>query len=97
MTIIIPHPHSKQEAKKRIEMLIQKYRNEYAAEIKNLKEQWTEYRNNIEVSAKGYTISANIEIQDGSISIIIKVPFLLLPFNKPIKSAIRDNVTKALI
>jgi putative polyhydroxyalkanoate system protein len=97
MNVRVAHSHSKQEAKNRIEQLIQKYKEEYHAQIQNLKVKWDEYRADVEVSAKGYTISGSIDIKDNSADIDLKIPFLLQAFNKKIKSAVHDTLTKALI
>jgi Putative polyhydroxyalkanoic acid system protein (PHA_gran_rgn) len=96
MKIEIQHQHSKEDAKSRLENLIQELKNEYAGQIQNMNEQWANYTDNIEVSAKGYSISGIIEVKESIVSVDLKIPFILLPFSKKIRSLIEDHVKKGL-
>ncbi len=55
MTIQVEHSLSKEEAKNRIEKLIERYREEYKNELQNLVVDWTDDAAHIRVQARGYS------------------------------------------
>jgi hypothetical protein len=63
MTIEIEHALSKQEAKHRIEGLIERYSQEYKNDLQALVVNWTEDTAHIRVQARGYSTAGSLEIK----------------------------------
>ena len=96
MNIKIEHRLSRDEAKRRLEGLIQTLKTEYGDQIRDLSEQWTGYANKISGSAKGYSVSGTIEIEELAVIIDLKIPLFLQVFGKKIRSLIDQQVKNAL-
>jgi hypothetical protein len=96
MTIQVEHTLSKQEAKQRIEGLIEQLRQEYGNELQNLVVEWTEDTAHIRIQARGYSTAGSLEIKESVVDLDFYVPFLLQVFGKKIKSVIQDRVQQSL-
>jgi phage baseplate assembly protein W len=96
MTIQVEHTLSKQEAKQRIEGLIEQLRQEYGSELQNLVVEWTEDTAHIRIQARGYSTAGSLEIKESVVDLDFYVPFLLQVFGKKIKSVIHDRVQQSL-
>jgi len=97
MTIDIRHHHTREEAKRRVELLIQRLKKEYGGQLQNFKEEWSGYTNKMEGSAKGYAVSGTIDVKDQLVTIDLKLPFLLKVFGAKIKSVVEEQIKKELV
>ncbi|MBS1605854.1 MAG: polyhydroxyalkanoic acid system family protein [Bacteroidetes bacterium] len=97
MTIQIEHTLSKEEARNRIEQLIERYKNEYKTDLQELVVDWAGDRAHIRVKAKGYGTSGNLEVRDGAVELDFYVPFMLQVFSKKIKSAVSEEIKRSLV
>jgi hypothetical protein len=97
MTIQIEHTLPKQEAKHRIEELIDRYSQEYKNDLQDLVVNWTEDTAHIRVQARGYSSAGTIEIKDSVVDLDFYLPFLLQVFGKKIKSVIHDRIQESLV
>ena len=96
MTIQIVHTLSKEEARNRIEQLIERYKKRYKADIQELVVDWAGDRAHIWMKAKGYGTSGDLHVRDGVVELNFYVPFMLQVFSKKIKSAISDEIQESL-
>jgi putative polyhydroxyalkanoate system protein len=97
MTIEVEHNLPKQEAKHRIEGLIDRYSQEYKSDLQDLVVNWTEDTAHIRVQARGYSSAGTIEIKDSAVDLDFYMPFLLQVFSKKIKSVIHDRIQESLV
>jgi uncharacterized membrane protein len=97
MTIQVEHTLSKQEAKHRIEELIEQLRQEYKNELQNLVVDWTDDNAHIRLQARGYSTAGSLAIKGSVVDLDFYVPFLLQVFGKKIKSVIHDRVQESLV
>ena len=97
MTIEVEHALSKQEAKHRIEELIERYREEYKKDLQDLAINWTDDTAHIRIQAKGYSSAGTLEIKDSVVDLDFYMPFLLQVFSKKIKSVIHDRIQESLV
>jgi hypothetical protein len=96
MTIQIDHTLPKEEAKRRIEQLIERYQEEYKDQVQDLTVEWKDDKAHIRVSARGYSSAGNLEVTDSAILLDFYVPFLLQVFGKKIKSTIQHTIEESL-
>jgi putative polyhydroxyalkanoate system protein len=96
MTIQIEHTLSKEEARNRIEQLIERYKKEYKADLQELVVDWAGDRAYIRIKAKGYGTSGHLDVRDSVVDLDFYVPFMLQVFSKKIKSAISDEIERSL-
>jgi hypothetical protein len=96
MTIQVEHTLSKQEAKHRIEELIEHYRQEYKNDLQNLVVGWTGDTAHVRLQARGYSTAGSLEIKESVIDLDFYMPFLLQVFSKKIKSVIHDRIQQSL-
>jgi hypothetical protein len=96
MTIQVEHRLGKQEAKHRIEQLIEHLRQEYKSELQDLVVDWTDDTAHVRLQARGYSTAGNLEIKDRVVDLDFYMPFLLQVFGKKIKSVIQDRIQQSL-
>jgi hypothetical protein len=96
MTIQVEHHLAKQEAKHRIEELIENCRQEYKAELQHLVVDWTDDTAHIRLQARGYSTAGSLGIKDKVVDLDFYLPFLLQVFGKKIKSVIHDRIEQSL-
>jgi hypothetical protein len=94
--IEVEHSLSKQEAKRRIEGLIEQLRQEYKNELQSLVMDWADDSAHIKLQAKGYSTAGTLGIKDNVVDLDFYVPFLLQVFGKKIKSVIHDRIQESL-
>lgn len=96
MTIQIEHTLPKDEAKRRIEQLIEHYQEEYKGEVQDLTVDWKEDQAHIRLTARGYSTAGNLEVKENAVLLEFYVPFLLQVFSKKIKSIIQGKIEESL-
>jgi putative polyhydroxyalkanoate system protein len=96
MTIQIEHTLPKEEARHRIEELIEHLRQEYKTELQDLVVDWTGDTAHIRLQARGYSTNGSLEIKDRVADLDFYMPFLLQVFSKKIKSVIQDRIRQSL-
>jgi Putative polyhydroxyalkanoic acid system protein (PHA_gran_rgn) len=96
MTIQIEHTLAKEEAKRRIEQLIEQSQSAYKDQVQDLTVEWKEDKAHIRVSARGYSSAGNLEVTDSAVLLDFYVPFLLQVFSKKIKSTIQSTIEESL-
>lgn len=96
MTIQVEHTLPRQEAKHRIEGLIEQLRQEYKNELQTLVVNWTDDSAHIRLQARGYSTAGNLAIKDRVIDLDFYMPFLLQVFSKKIKSVIQERIQQSL-
>jgi hypothetical protein len=77
MTIQIEHTLSKEEARNRIDQLIERYKEEYKGDLQELLVDWAGDRAHIRMKAKGYGTSGNLDVRDRVVELDFYVPFML--------------------
>ncbi len=96
MTIQIEHALPKEEAKRRIERLIEHYQEAYKDEVQDLTVDWKEDQAHIRLTARGYNTAGSLEVKEGAVVLEFYVPFLLQVFSKKIKSTIQTRIEESL-
>jgi hypothetical protein len=96
MTVQVEHTLSKQEAKRRIEGLIEQLRQENENELQSLVVDWTDDKAHIKLQARGYSTAGTLGIKENVVDLDFYVPFLLQVFGKKIKSVIHDRIQESL-
>jgi hypothetical protein len=96
MTIQVEHILSKEEAKHRIEELIEDLRQEYKNELQTLDVNWRDDTAHIKLQVKGYSTAGSLEVKDKVVDLDFYMPFLLQVFSKKIKSVIQERIQQSL-
>lgn len=96
MTIQVEHTLPRQEAKHRIEGLIEQLRQEHKNELQTLVVNWTDDSAHIRLQARGYSTAGNLAIKDRVVDLDFYMPFLLQVFSKKIKSVIQERIQQSL-
>jgi Putative polyhydroxyalkanoic acid system protein (PHA_gran_rgn) len=96
MTIQIEHTLSKEEAKRRIEQLIEHYQEAYKEEVQDMTVEWKDDKAHIRVTARGYSSAGSLEVTESAVLLDFYVPFLLQVFSKKIKSTIQHTIEESL-
>ena len=96
MTIQVEHTLSKQEARHRIEKLIEQSREEYKSELQNLVVDWSGDSAHIKLQVRGYSTAGSVAVTDNAVDMDFYLPFLLQVFGKKIKSVLHDRIKQSL-
>jgi putative polyhydroxyalkanoate system protein len=97
MTIQVEHNLPKQEARHRIEQLIEQLRQEYKNELQDFVVEWTDDTAHIRLKVRGYGTAGSLKIEDRVVDLDFYLPFLLQVFSKKIKSVIQDRIQQSLV
>lgn len=94
--IKIPHTLGQEEALKRIKKLLTNLKEEQAAIVKNVKEDWNGQEGNFSFSAKGFQVSGKIYAGVDTVRITSRLPFVLTFFKNTITKTIWAKGTELL-
>lgn len=96
MKIEVEHHLSREEARQRIEELIEKLRVQYKDELQDLAVEWTDYRAHIRIQARGYSTAGNLSVTETTVELDFYLPFLLQVFGKKIRSLVEGRLEESL-
>lgn len=91
MTASIPHQLTRAEAKRRIQQHIGMARQQYAAMVSDIREEWHDDQLNFAVSAMGQSISGNLTVDDDMVHLTVALPGFLGMFARTIKQRIEQQ------
>lgn len=92
----IPHQLSREEALSRIKNLLVKLQEEQKDIISNVKQEWIGNNGTFQFTAKGFDLSGDIQVEEGSVGIDSSLPFALTFFKGMIRDVI-DKKTRELL
>ncbi len=96
MKVAVRHKLSTNDARKRISKLIFMLKKEYKDNISNVTEKWTGNKNSFSFRMKGLKITGYILVQQNSVSVNGKLPFMAMPFRGMIEETIRKKAIELL-
>lgn len=96
MTIEVPHQLSKEEAREKIKNLLGDLKEKYAGQIKNVEEQWTDYRNDFKLGIGPVSTNGHISVEESKVAIDLEIPLFASMFKSQIQSLIEEQAKKVL-
>lgn len=96
MKIEVPHQLSKDEAREKIKSLLGDLKEKYSGQVKNVEENWTDYRNDFKLGIGPLSTNGNIVVEDSNIQIDLEIPLFASMYKNQIKSLIEEQAKKAL-
>ncbi len=94
--ISLPHKLPKEEALKRIKSLLSKVKIEFSEAVSDLKESWDGNTGKFSFSAKGFSISGTLVVNEALVQLDGKIPFAVSFFKKKIEAVIETEARKVL-
>src|SRR5688572_15630536 len=91
LTASIPHELGRAEAKRRIQTHIGTLRQQHAAMVSNLQEDWTGATLKFSASALGQTISGRLDVDDQAIHLEVALPIFLSMLAGTVKERIEQQ------
>ena len=92
----IPHKLTREEARRRIQDLLPKMKNDYGDQIKNLHEEWNGDTGSFSFSVMGFAVSGTLTVKDASVDLDGSLPFAATFFKGKIKSVIEEKAHEVL-
>ncbi len=92
----IPHKLKREEARRRIQELLPKMKNDYGDQIKNLQEEWNGDTGSFSFSVMGFAVSGTLTVNDSSVDLDGNLPFAAAFFKGKIKSVIEEKAQEVL-
>ncbi len=96
MKIEIPHEHSKDEARDKIKSLLSELKEKYSGQVKEVNENWTDYRNDFNIAMGPLSTNGFINVDDKLVEIELEIPLFASMFKGQIKSLIEEEAKKIL-
>jgi len=96
LTVSVPHRLPQDEALTRIKELVAQAKAHYSDKTSDLRESWDGYVGKFDVSAMGFSASANLNVQPSEVTIELTLPFAAIPIRGKIESTVREALTKRL-
>jgi hypothetical protein len=94
--IAVPHQLGTDEAKKRITQLISETKAQFGSHVSDLKESWNGDRGDFSFSARGFSVSGNLQVEPTNARMDINLPFAALPFKGRIEKEISARAKELL-
>ncbi len=92
----IPHKLTREEARRRIQDLLPKMKNDYGDHIKNLHEEWNGDTGSFSFSVMGFAVSGTLTVNDSSVDLDGNLPLAASFFKGKIKSVIEEKAQEVL-
>jgi len=96
MQIKIPHNLSAEQATSRIKNLLDKIKNGSNNTITNINQTWDGNVNKFSFTAKGLSVSGDMQVNPSLIIVNLKLPLAAMLFRGKIKSIIEEEAKKVL-
>ena len=96
INLSIPHFLTMEEALHRMKNLISDLRIRYAEQIEDAHESWTMNQANIDLTVRGAKASGTLTVEEATVLIVLKYPFVLFPLHSRIERYIREEAEALL-
>lgn len=96
MEIVVPHQHSADEVKRRVQTAIVEIKRNFGNEISEETEQWNGNQCRFSFTARGYKLSGTGEIHPSQVVLNIKLPLVAYPFKGKIRSVVQQHLEEIL-
>jgi len=92
----VPHKLGADEARKRIENLISDAQKRFGDKVSDVKESWTDNRDDFSFRAMGFSVSGTLKVEPSSADLEINLPFAALPFKSRIENELCGKAKELL-
>lgn len=96
MKIEIPHELTKEAAREKIKGLLTDLKQQYAGQVKEIEENWTDYTNEFKLGLGPLSTNGTIVVNDKTVAIDLAIPFFASMYKNQIQSLIEAQAKKAL-
>jgi hypothetical protein len=96
MKIEVAHHLSREEARQRVEELIETLKVQYKNELQDLAVAWTDYNAHVRLQARGYSTAGNLGVGERNVELDFYLPFLLQVFGKKIRAVVEAKLEESL-
>ncbi|MEZ6087934.1 MAG: polyhydroxyalkanoic acid system family protein [Pirellulaceae bacterium] len=86
----------KEQAKEKLDYMVQRMERDYGDKIKNLEGVWDEDVLNISFEAMGFKITSMVAVSEDVVNVESQLPMAALPFKGMVQSRITDTLSKML-
>jgi hypothetical protein len=96
MEVVVPHRHSADEVKKRVQNAIAEIKRDFGHEISDETEEWNGDECRYSFRARGYKLSGTAQIRRSEVMLKLKLPLIAYPFKPKIRSVIQQHLGSIL-
>jgi putative polyhydroxyalkanoate system protein len=96
ISIQTPHALATEEAKKRVETLLEKVKHRYQSQVSDLQEAWDGDNLGFQFTTYGFKIKGKLDVRPDQVNIDGEIPFAAMMFKGRIEQTIRDELAKLL-
>jgi hypothetical protein len=95
-SVDVPHQLGQEEAKSRVQGLLQRVKDKYQSQVSDLEESWTDNVLTFEFKTYGFKIGGKLTAVADSVKIDGDLPIAAMMFKGRIEQTIRDELVKRL-
>jgi len=77
ITITIPHKHSQDQARSRLQSGIADLKGKYGDKVANVQENWNGNQMDFRLSAMGQAITGRVDVQPNAVKLDVDLPWML--------------------
>lgn len=92
----IPHQLGKEEARTRIQSLLQQVQSRYGAQVQDLNEEWNGDTGTFSFKVMNMAVSGTLTVNDNEVALNSKLPLAASMFQGQIKNVIMEEAKKVL-
>ena len=95
-TMDVPHNLEQEEAKNRVQGLLEKVREQYQDQVSDLEESWTDNTLSFAFKTYGFDIKGDVNVEPEKVCLQGGLPFAAVAFKGKIEQVIREQLEKVL-
>lgn len=96
LSVTLPHSLGREEALARLKRYIEKLKARHEDKFSQLDEQWQAHRGQFGFSAFGFSIRADLAVEDDQVQVSGTIPLAAMLFKGKIEQGVRDELTRVL-
>jgi hypothetical protein len=96
MSVVVPHNLSQDEARARIQNLLNDLKAQYGDRFSDLQESWSDHEGRFALKAMGFNVSGTLSVKPSEVELTGDLPFAAAPFKGRIEEVIRERAQRLL-
>lgn len=96
VSISVPHRLSRDEARTRIQNTLAGLKNQHAAKLAQIDEQWAEDHMQFRLAVMGQAVTGRVDVRENAVDLAIDLPWILAMFAEKVRGEVQREGTKLL-
>ena len=92
----VPHTLGQEQATERLKGFVEKVRERYQDQVKDMEGEWSGHTLNVSFKTYGFAIKATVDVEEDAVKLNGQLPFAAVAFRGKIEQSISGELEKVL-